>query len=69
MGLFEEADYIAYNEEALDSVYSDLAHISKFWNIIDSSQFRELLIKKILAIAESNHLENSTKFAICFYRI
>lgn len=59
---FEEADYPGYNQEALDSVYADLNYINKVWNVIDASQFKELLIKKILALAETSGTTESRIF-------
>jgi hypothetical protein len=59
---FEEADYPGYNQEALDSVYADLNYITKVWNVIDASQFKELLVKKILALAETSGTTESRIF-------
>lgn len=62
MNLFSAAEYKDYNAEAINAVFADLAHIPKVWNVIDSSQFRELLIQKILVFIEMNHMEDSTKY-------
>lgn len=40
------------NKEAINSVYADLCHLPNVWNVIDLGQFREMIVLKILAIAE-----------------
>lgn len=51
---FTVGDFVSVNKEALNSVYGDLSYLKKVWNVIDMGQFRELLILKILAIADNS---------------
>lgn len=62
LGLFEEADFVDYNREALNSVYGDLSYLKNVWNILDISQFRELIIKKILVLIELNFFKDEQKY-------
>lgn len=62
IGLFKECDMRMYNQEALNSVYADLSYLKDVWNIIDASQFREMVMLKILSIIEQNHYPNETNF-------
>ena len=63
---FTVGDFVSVNKEALNSVYGDLSYIKQIWNIIDIGQFRELLILKILAIADNSgatkHIQNYENF-------
>ena len=62
IGLFEEADFYDFNREALNSVYGDLSYLKDVWNVIDISQFRELIIKKILVLIELNYFKDETRY-------
>ena len=63
---FTVGDFVSVNKEALNSVYGDLSYLKKVWNVIDIGQFRELLILKILAIADNSgavkHIQNYEMF-------
>lgn len=63
---FTVGDFVSVNKEALNSVYGDLSYLKKVWNVIDIGQFRELLILKILAIADNSgavkHIQNYENF-------
>jgi hypothetical protein len=50
------------NAEALNSVYADLCYINNVWNIIDLGQFRELIILKILALAEKETIKHAANY-------
>lgn len=62
IGLFEEADFLDFNKEALNSVYGDLSYLKDVWNVLDISQFRELIIKKILVLIELNFFKDETRY-------
>ena len=47
-----QGDFVNLNKEALNSVYADLSYLKDVWNIIDIGQFRELIILKLLAMAD-----------------
>lgn len=47
-----QGDFVNLNREALNSVYADLSYLKDVWNIIDIGQFRELIILKLLAMAD-----------------
>lgn len=55
-------DFVNLNKEALNSVYADLSYLKDVWNVIDIGQFRELIILKLLAMADHKdsikHLTN-----------
>jgi len=57
-----QGDFVNLNREALNSVYADLSYLKDVWNIIDIGQFRELIILKLLAMADHKdsvkHLTN-----------
>ena len=50
------------NAEALNSVYADLCYLPNVWNVIDLGQFRELIILKILAIAEKETIKHAANY-------
>lgn len=57
-----QGDFVNLNREALNSVYADLSYLKDVWNVIDIGQFRELIILKLLAMADHKdsikHLTN-----------
>ena len=63
---FTVGDFVVVNKEALNSVYGDLSYLKDVWNNIDTGAFRELLILKILAIADNSgatkHIINYENF-------
>ncbi len=47
------------NKEAINSVYADLCHLPNVWDVLDLGQFRELIVLKLLAIAELGKHEST----------
>lgn len=53
------------NKEALNAVYADLCYLPKVWNVIDVGQLRELIVLKILELAERSK-NDATKHALAY---
>lgn len=57
--LLKESEVNQYNKEADSSIYADLSYLSNPFSIVDLSQYRELKIRKILALIETSKYRDS----------
>lgn len=61
-GLLEPSDIPNYNKIGLDEIYADFSTIPDFFRYLDGPVIKVLLLKKILALIEEAHFDNSTKY-------